>query len=407
LNLNISGISLTPKSTSAGENRDLTYFCMNIKFRIRRMSKNIETDYQVCSYCLLDSSVPQITFNDEGLCNYCQQFFERESDVLISPEQRESQLNQIISKIQKQGEGKPYDCIIGLSGGIDSSYVAWLVKKHGLRALAVHFDNGWNSEIAVGNIEMICKLLGFELYTYVVDWEEFRDLQLSFLKAGVANVEIPTDHGIFATLYKLARKFKVNYIIDGLNHGTEFGRKDFFANGWIYTDLKHLSAIHKRFGTIKLKTFPRMSVYKKALLQQIAGIQQISILNYVEYNKAAALKVLENELEWRSYGGKHHESLFTKWHQLVYLKRRFGFDKRKLHLSDLILSGQITRDEAIAELSRPAILPHELVQLETYVQKKLGLTPTAYETLITSPPVNFTEYPNDKWLFNLYNKWRK
>ncbi len=358
--------------------------------------------YRICTQCVLDTSVPNINFDEKGVCNFCHQFLERKETLILSDAQKAERLLAGISRIKKDGEGKPYDCIIGLSGGVDSSYVAWLVKQHGLRPLAVHFDNGWNSEIAVGNIEQTCKKLGIELYTYVVDWEEFRDLQLAFLKAGVANAEFPTDHGIFATLYNLAARFGVKYIADGVNHATEFVRTDFTASGWAYSDLRHLKAIHKRFGTVPLKTFPTMSFYKKAWLQNVKGIRQVSLLNYVDYVKTEAIKVLQQELGWRSYGGKHHESTFTKWHQVVYLPKRFGFDKRSLHLSDLILFRQVSRQQALEELSNPAIPDEERQQLELYVQKKLGLNRESYAELLNTPPRAHQDYPTDAFIMKLY-----
>jgi hypothetical protein len=290
---------------------------------------------------------------------------------------------------------------------VDSSYVAWLVKNQGLRPLAVHFDNGWNSELAVSNIEQICSRLDIELYTYVVDWEEFRDIQVAFLKAGVANAETPTDHAIFATLYNLAKKFKVQYIVDGVNHATEFVRRNFTASGWVYSDLKHLKAIHKIFGTIPLNTFPTMSFYKKAWLQKMMGIRQVSILNFTDYVKEDALQMLQKELGWRNYGSKHHESTFTKWHQIIYLPKRFGFDKRRMHLSDLILGGQISREQALEELNKPAVSAVELKELEKYVQKKLGLSPLEYQKLLISPPVSYKEYPNDEKVLKLYQQFKK
>jgi N-acetyl sugar amidotransferase len=360
----------------------------------------------ICNNCVLDTSVVGIRLDNKGICQYCNQFFEERSQMILSPSEKNKKLEKFINLIKSDGKNKPYDCIIGLSGGVDSSYVAWLLKQHGIRPLAVHFDNGWNTEIAVGNIEHICQKLNIELFTYVVDWEEFKDLQLSFLKAGVANAEIPTDHGIFATLYNLANKFKVKYIVDGLNHATEFVRKDFTASGWVYSDLKQLKAIHKKFGSVPLRTFPMMSLYKKARLQKVNGIQTISILNYVDYVKSDAIKLLQSEVAWRSYGAKHHESTFTKWHQVVYLPTRFGFDKRKMHLSDLVLFKQITREEALNELTKPLLSADERRQLDLYVQKKLGLSEDDYNKLLNSPAVEYSQYPNDAFIINLYKKFK-
>jgi len=370
----------------------------------KSISSSFPIPYKICKSCVLDTNVAGLQVDENGICQYCHQFDRQKSQIVLNKAEKEEELNHHINLIKSDGSGKAYDCIIGLSGGVDSSYVAWLLKQKGIRPLAVHFDNGWNTEIAVSNIENICHKLNIELFTYVVDWEEFKDIQLSFLKAGVANAEAPTDHGIFATLYKLANQFKLKYIVDGVNHATEFVRKDFKAAGWAYSDLRQLKGIHKKFGTIPLKTFPTMSLYKKAWLQKLKKIEPISILNYTDYVKSDAITLLQNEVGWRSYGGKHHESTFTKWHQVVYLPTRFGFDKRKVHLSDLVLFGQITREQAIMELSKPLIGEEEAKQLHLYVQKKLGLSESEYNQLLHTPPVDYTAYPNDEFIMNLYKK---
>ncbi|MES2778075.1 MAG: N-acetyl sugar amidotransferase [Bacteroidota bacterium] len=360
--------------------------------------------YQVCTNCVLDTSEPTISFDEQGVCNFCRQYKTKDEQTSMSKEQKQQKLQAAINTIKQKGAGKQYDCIIGLSGGVDSSYVAWLVKHHGLRPLAVHFDNGWNAELAVHNIEHICKKLDIDLYTHVVDWEEFRDLQLAFLKSGVANAEIPTDHGIFAILYHLARKYHVKYIIDGVNDATE-SNISLTIGGWNYADLVQLNAIYKRFGTGKLKTYPRMGLLQKFINRKILKINQFSILNYIDYNKAAVKQFLQKELGWRDYGGKHFESTFTKWHQAVYLPQRFGFDKRRLHLSDLILAGQITRDEAIEELKNPALSAAAIAELEEYVQKKLGFTASEYSQLKAAAPKTYKDYPNsEKWM-KLYKKF--
>lgn len=359
--------------------------------------------FQICTKCVLDSSELSITFNEKGICSFCNDLAQR---ITERREISKEAFDLVIKQVRKSGVDKAYDCIIGLSGGVDSSYVAYLVKQHGLRPLAVHLDNGWNNELAVANIENICKKLDIDLYTHVIDWEEFRDLQRSFLAAGVANAEAPTDHAIFALLYQLANKFKIKYIFDGVNNATEKPRPTFLGGGYIYSDLRQLRGIHRRFGTIPLKTFPLMSFYKKMFFQKVLKIKQISILDYIVYNKVEAVKLLHEKLNWRDYGGKHHESLFTKWHQVAYLPTRFGFDKRKLHLSDLILDGQLTREQAIKELQNPPIEVGELKNLEEYVQKKLGYTPEEYKELLRSPTKTYMDYPNDEWILKLYYKFK-
>lgn len=363
--------------------------------------------YRVCTNCVLDSQDPNIVFDVNGICNYCNSYFERIKVRSEKPNKTGVDIVSILEKIKVGQKGRSYDCIIGLSGGVDSSYVAHLVKHYGLRPLAVHFDNGWNSELAVSNVEKLCSKLDIDLYTYVVNWPEFRDLQISFLNASVANVEAPTDHAIFAALYKLARKFKVRWIIDGVNESTEFVRPGLKLGGHVYSDLRHILAIHSKFGKVRLRTYPMMSYYKKLFYRVVLGIKQMSILNYVPYNKHEALKLLQEQYQWRSYGDKHHESLFTKWHQVIYLPKKFGFDKRRLHFSDMILSGQMTRADALAKLQQPPIENLEAEQLEDYVQKKLGLSSHQYQSILSSPPIAFDQYPNDEWLLELYAKFVK
>lgn len=364
---------------------------------------------KICSNCVLDETVPSITFNDEDVCQFCQSFSQNKNIIhQDAKENRIQKLDKIVEKIKSQAKGKEYDCIIGLSGGVDSSYVAYIVQNLGLRPLAVHLDNGWDAELAVSNIRNICTKLNIDLYTHVIDWQEFRDLQISFLKASVANAEAPSDHAIFAILYKLARKYKIKWIIDGVNNATEFPRDSIDAGGgYPYSDLKQIKGIHRLFGNVRLKTYPMMSFYKKVFIKYILGVRQFSILNYLDYNKNEAKKLLIEKLDWRSYGGKHHESIFTKWHQVVYLPTKFSFDKRKIHLSDLILSGQLTRNEALVELSNPPISDSDKKELELYVAKKLELTEAEYNEIKCANPVSFSKYPNDLWAINLYKKIKK
>lgn len=361
---------------------------------------------EICSSCVLDETIEGISFDEKGMCNYCRDF--KAAAVKEKPlEERTVALKRLIEKIKAEGEGKEYDCLIGLSGGVDSSYVAYLTKQYGLRPLAVHLDNGWNAELAVHNIEAICKSLDIDLFTYVINWHEFKDLQLSFLKASVANAEAPTDHAIFASLYQLAIKHNIKYILDGVNTNTEYTRKDFFQAGYYYADLRQLKGIHKKYGSLELKTFPRMSIIRKFWYKKIRRIRQVSILDLIDYQKEHAMQLLTEEVNWKPYDGKHHESLFTKWHQLVYLPKKFKFDKRKMHLSDLVLSGQITRNDALAEVKRKPVNDFDLRQLEEYVMKKLDLREEEYNAILIAAPKSFLEYPNSKWMLDIYARMRK
>ena len=319
--------------------------------------------------------------------------------MLQSPE-REKALKSIIKKIK--AEGKAYDCLIGVSGGVDSTYTAFLVKKMGLRPLAIHFDNGWNSELAVHNIQKVLECLNVDLYTYVVNWEEFRDLQLSFLKASTPDGEIPTDHAILATLYKIAGKYNIKYIISGNNFKTEGVMPRLWAYGHI--DWKYIRSVHKIFGKKKLKTYPHFTLLKFLWYTFIRRVKVVSILNYVDYNKSEAMGVLLNELNWQYYGGKHYESNYTKYYQGVILPEKFKIDKRKLHLSALILAGQLSREEALEELKHP-IYPLESLKEDTeYVIKKFSLSEQEWDDILNSNPKTFLDYPNQ---YKMHLKLRK
>jgi N-acetyl sugar amidotransferase len=360
-----------------------------------------------CTNCVLDSSEPLIRFDENGICQYCNEYFQKKIIIENDKIYYDDYLKKMISNIKNIGKNNKYDCIIGLSGGVDSSYVAHLVIKYKLRPLAVHLDNGWNAEIAVSNIENICNKLNIDLYTHVINWDEFKDLQLSFLKASVRNAEAPTDHAIFSLLYQIANKFNVKYIIDGINHSTEYVRSKGEAGGYAYSDLKQIKGIHRKFGSIPLNTFPMLSFYKKFFYKHICKLSTFSILDYTEYNKQEALELLNSQYNWKSYGEKHHESIFTKWHQVIYLKQKFGYDKRKAHLSDLILSNQITREKALSELAKPAISKSEEQDLIEYIRKKLGLSVLEYNNILNAPIKSHRDYPNDEWIIDLYAKFKK
>lgn len=301
-------------------------------------------------------------------------------------------LKNLVDKIKASSMNAEYDCIIGVSGGVDSTYVAYLTKQMGLRPLAVHFDNGWNSELAVSNIEKTLDKLGIDLHTYVMNWPVFKNLQLSFLKASTPDGEIPTDHAINALLFQEASKRKIRYIISGMNFATE----SMSVPAWSYghSDWKYIKAVHKQFGTSDLKDFPHFNfidLFKWNILQRI---QVVSVLNYIEYNKEQAMEILKKELGWVYYGGKHYESVYTRFYQGYVLPEKFGIDKRKGHLSDLIRSGQITRDEAIEEIKKQGYPEQLLRQDKEFVLKKLSLTEEAFEAIMKLPRKLFTDYPN-------------
>ena len=362
----------------------------------------------ICTNCVLDTTIKNISFNDTGVCNFCTDFMlENLHQPKPATKVLEAKMQATIRAIKAAGKGKPYDCIIGVSGGVDSSYLAYLTHKSGLRPLAVHLDNGWNSELAVSNIEKVCKNLNIDLITYVIDWTEFRDIQLAFLQASVAHADNPTDHAIFATLYQFAKKYKIRYILDGVNTNTEYVRKDMMDAGYMYIDFGHIRSIHKKFGKVPMRTYPGMSLAMKFINRFVLGIRQISLLNLMDYNKSEATITLMDKIGWRPYDGKHHESLYTKWHQLVYLPHKYNFDIRKLHYSDLILSGQMDRYEALQKLGNFPLSNVQLEDLCAYVRKKLGLSKMEYDAILNAAPKTYKEYPNSKWMLDVYKQLKR
>lgn len=357
-------------------------------------------NFKQCTNCLLDSADDtSITFDNNGVCSFCQYYKENEGKVVKLEEEGRREREKIVDEIKKAGEGKRYDCILGVSGGVDSTYLALKAKQLGLRPLAVHFDNGWNSELAISNIENIVTKLGLDLHTHVIDWEEFKNLQLAFLRASVIDIEMITDHAILASLYKIAMDNNIKFILSGVNFVTE----SILPPSWIHNkqDHLHILAINNLFGTRPLKKFPLLNSFMKFKMQW-SGIQSVALLNYFPYVKADVKETITRELQWRDYGGKHYESVFTRFYQGYILPEKFGVDKRKAHLSNLICSGQITKEAALAELAKPSY-PEELRKTDyEFVLKKLGLTPQEFETIMQLPVKKHTDYPVDADIYQRF-----
>ena len=350
-------------------------------------------NYQVCTRCVMDTSDPEIVFNSEGVCNHCIKFDEETSKRRFPNLEGEKKLKKTFDKVKKDGKGKDYDCILGLSGGLDSAYLALILKEHNLRPLVVHVDAGWNSELAVYNIEQIVKFCNFELYTHVMNWEEIKDLQISYLKAGVANQDVVQDHAFFSTLYQFAMKNNIKYVINGGNIATE----SVFPSTWHHSamDAININDIHKKFGKIKLKTYKTISFWKYYIYYPfIKKMTPIRPLNYLPYSKEAALSILKAKVGYKEYGRKHGESRFTKFFQNYYLPTKFNQDKRLPHLSSQILSGEISRDEALELLSKPLYEPNELKEDKAFIAKKLDIPELELDKLISAPGNLYSDYKN-------------
>lgn len=360
-------------------------------------------EYRQCVRCIMDNkNDPDLVIDAKGICNHCYLFDEAYAELPKGSE-REKVLAQTIEKIKDYGKKNEYDCLIGISGGVDSTYLAYLCKKMALRPLIVHFDNGWNSELAVKNIEHILSKLKFNLNTYVVDWHEFKDLQLSYFKAGVVDLEFPTDHAIIASMFELARKNNIKYILSGHNIVTE---GTYMPKSWVHSklDFINLKDIHKKHGIVKLKTIPHLSFARKMYYNLFSKFKYIQLLNLVEYNKKEIKKLLIKELDWKDYGGKHFESVFTRFFQGYILPKKFNIDKRVFHYSCLIQSGQIQRHEAL-ELMQAEI--YELSVLDSdyhFVLKKLGFTEKEFGEYMKATIHRHDEYKTEQQLWDVYFK---
>ncbi len=349
--------------------------------------------YQICSRCVMDTSDPLITFDEAGICNHCHEFDKVTSKRWYPNEEGQQKLKSVFESIKKEGANQDYDCIIGLSGGVDSSYLALMIKDYGLRPLVVHVDAGWNSELAVYNIEHIVKYCGYDLHTHVMNWGEIRDLQLAYLRAGVANQDVPQDHAFFSSLYHFAVKSKIKYVISGGNIATE----SVFPAAWHHSamDSINLHAIHRKYGENKLRHYKTINILQYYLYYPfIYKMKTIRPLNFIPYDKAKALKVLKEKVGYKEYGRKHGESVFTKFFQNYYLPKKFGYDKRRPHLSSMILSGQIGRETALYELEKPLYDDNELKEDSAYVAKKLRISVKELEALIISPGVEYNAFKN-------------
>ena len=343
----------------------------------------------------MDTTDPDIIFDENGYCNHCTNAIKKLNEVyFIDPDIKKKRLYEFIDKIKAEGKNKKYDCIIGLSGGVDSSYLAYKVVELGLRPLAVHLDNGWNSELAVKNIENIVKKLNIDLVTHVIDWEEFRDLQIAYLRASVIDIEVLSDNAIVISINNLAKKYGIKYFLIGFNYATE----SIMPSTWLYSpkyDSLNIKSIYKKFGSgKKLKTYPLLSLYGYLQYRFFPKIKIYDPLNYMEYNKAEALKILSNLFEWRDYGGKHYESFITKFYQLYILPKKFNVDKRRAHLSSLICSDQMTRHEAINEL-KSDLYPDTNLKLDIeYLIKKIGISLEEFNDLMNQSSKSHYDYPS-------------
>ncbi|EBI9865940.1 LPS biosynthesis protein [Salmonella enterica] len=359
--------------------------------------------YKICKRCIMDTSDPNISFDENGQCDYCLNFDKNIAPNWQTDDTGFSKLSEISEAIKKDRGESDFDCIIGLSGGLDSSYAAYIAKeKMGLRPLLFHVDAGWNTDQAVGNIEKLIEGLGLDLYTEVVNWEEMKDLQLSFLKSGIPDQDLVQDASFFSALYKFARQHRIKHVITGSNYSTECCREPEEWGGYLGIDTLLFNDIHKKFGTRQLKSFPLVDVLVyKLFYQKILGMKVHHPLNLVPFNKKNAENELKEKFGWQLFQHKHHESRFTRFYEDYWLPRRFGFEKRRAHFSSLIMTGQMTREEALERISKPEMDEHFLKQEFEYVAHKLGITVDELQQLFDMPKKTYRDYKNKRWLIGL------
>jgi len=356
-----------------------------------------------CARCIMDSiNDPDLIVNESGICNHCLQFEVAFNKLPINGEKK-NELDSIIKKIKLSGKNKTYDCLLGVSGGVDSSYLAYLCRVYDLRPLIIHFDNGWNSELAVVNIQNLLSKLGFDFETLVINWEEFKDLQLSYFKAGVVDLEFPTDHAIMASMFRIANKHNIKYVLSGHNIVTE---GTYLPKSWVHSKLDYLNLkdIHKTYGHLKLKTYPYLSFFKKMYYNLVIKFEYIQLLNYVDYNKEEVKKKLIKELSWRDYGGKHYESIFTRFYQGYILPNKFNIDKRQFHYSCLIQSGQITKEQALNFMTKPIYDSEMLLNDKEFILKKLNFTTESFEEYMNGPVRKHSDFKTEDQLWKRYFK---
>lgn len=356
--------------------------------------------YKICNRCIMDTTDPEIKFDNQGNCSHCNSALELAERTWFPDENGEELLNSMFGRIKYEERNKEFDCIIGLSGGVDSSYLAWLTVNSGLRPLVVHVDCGWNSELAVMNVENVVKKLNIELHTFVVNWEEMKDLQRAFFKASLPEQDIPQDHAIFAALYNFADKNNIKYVLNGYNFATE----SILPESWGFQamDYRHLKTIHKKFGEKPLNDYPHINFFQRYIyFTLIKKMKIIHPLNYIRYRKDEAIETLKKELGWQYYGGKHFESRFTKFFQSYYLPVKFKYDKRRAHLSSLVISGEITREDALAKM-REAVYSEKEINFDLdYVAKKLDWSGEEFKRILNLPPKRHTDFASNEALFRI------
>jgi N-acetyl sugar amidotransferase len=360
------------------------------------------TESRICTNCVMDTTDAKIVFDERGVCDHCNSFYQHTLPNWHTDETGQREIHAMVQRIKAAGKGRDFDCIIGMSGGIDSSYLTYLAKEQfGLRPLVFHVDAGWNSQEAVNNIEKLVDGLGLDLYTEVINWEEMRDLQVAFFKSGVSHIDTPQDHAFFATMYKFAVDNNVKYILTGANLSTECIRNPV---EWMYyqSDAVQLRDIHRKFGTRPLTSYPVTSILRhKIYLPYIKGIKVVRPLNSIPYIKQDAIELLVDKFGWQPYPQKHFESRFTRFYEGYWLPKKFGYDTRRVQFSSLIVTGQMTRDEALAKLEQSPYDEASIHRDFEYVANKLGITVAQLQGYMDAPNRSYHDYRSQEHIYSL------
>lgn len=362
-----------------------------------------KNNYRICTNCIMDTTDPHITFDERGWCDYCNNLHKNILPNWHTDTQGEAELMKVAAKIRKDGKGRDFDCIIGLSGGLDSSYCTYIAKeKMGLRPLLFHVDAGWNTDQAVGNIEKLVNGLGLDLYTEVINWEEMKDLQVAMLKSQIADQDIPQDTAFFSVLYKFAKQHKIKYVLTGGNYSTECCREPEEWGAYPGIDKTLINDIHSKFGKVLLKAFPIVDILiYKIYYKYVLGMEVFKPLNYVPYIKKDAEKKLSDLFGWEKFVHKHHESRFTRFYEDYWMPRKFGYEKRRAHFSSLIMTGQMRRQEALERISMPELDEHFLSHEFEYVANKLDLTVEELKYIFDGENKTYHDYKNKRFLIGL------
>ncbi|NQT27630.1 N-acetyl sugar amidotransferase [candidate division KSB1 bacterium] len=360
------------------------------------------TIHQICTNCVMDTTDTQISFDENGECDHCNDFYKNVLPNWHTDKRGRKELESIVAKIKESGKKNDFDCLLGLSGGADSSYMLHLaVKEFGLRPLVFHVDGGWNSELSVHNINVLLDKLGLDLYTEVINWEEMKNFQLAYFKSGLSNIDIPQDHAFVATMYNFADKYNIKYILNGGNISTECIRNPM---EWVYygTDMAQIRDILNQFGTIDMKTYPFSSIFRhKIYLRYIRWVKVVKMLNYIPYVKAKAMELLKKEYGWKIYPQKHFESRFTQFYEGYWLPERFVYDTRRVQYSSLILTKQMTRIEALEKLKGPSYNLNTIQDEFNYIATKLDITREELQSYFDMPKKSYLDYKNQKSVFKL------